>query len=105
MKQNIRSIITGTGSYIPERRIPNADFESNTFLSADGKHFEKDSKEIIRKFEEITGIRERRYASDDLLASDMGVLAAEKALELAGSRLITLSWLIILATYVPITKE
>jgi 3-oxoacyl-[acyl-carrier-protein] synthase-3 len=95
MKQNIRSIITGTGSYIPEQRIPNADFESQTFLNADGKPFEKDTKEIIRKFEEITGIKERRYASYDLLASDMGALAAKKALKSAGIERESLDYIIV----------
>lgn len=95
MKQNIRSIITGSGSYIPTCRIPNTAFENHTFLSADGKPFQKDSKEIIQKFGEITGIRERRYASDDLLASDMGAMAAEKALESAGVDRESLDYIIV----------
>ncbi len=95
MKQNIRSIITGTGSHIPERRIPNAYFESHTFLGADGKPFEKNTKEIIQKLEEITGIKERRYASDELVASDMGALAAEDALVSAGIDRESLDYIIV----------
>lgn len=84
MDKSLKSIITGTGSYIPQRKIPNSYFLDNTFLNADGSQFEKSNKEIIQKFTEITGIKERRYASDNVLASDMGAEAGKKALESAG---------------------
>jgi 3-oxoacyl-[acyl-carrier-protein] synthase-3 len=84
MKNSIHSIITGTGSYIPSQKVPNSDFLDRTFLNADGEPFDKTNEEIIQKFAEITGIEERRYATDDMLASDMGARAAEKALEAAG---------------------
>lgn len=84
MKNSIRSIITGTGSYIPSQKVPNSDFMDRTFLNADGEPFDKTNEEIIQKFSEITGIKERRYAADDMMASDMGASAAEKALESAG---------------------
>ncbi|PAU95103.1 3-oxoacyl-ACP synthase [Aliifodinibius salipaludis] len=84
MVHNNRSIITGTGSYIPPNKVPNEHFLDRTFLNADGSSFDKTNEEIIQKFEEITGIKERRYAADDVLASDMGAKAAEKALEDAG---------------------
>lgn len=84
MAHSNRSIITGTGSYIPPNRIPNEDFLNRTFLNADGSAFDKTNEEIIQKFEEITGIKERRYANDDVLASDMAAEAAENALEDAG---------------------
>lgn len=74
------SVITGTGSYIPRRKIPNSDFLENTFLNADGSPLDKDNKETIQKFAEITGIKERRYADDNVLASDMGAEAGEQAL-------------------------
>ena len=80
MENHIRSIITGTGSFIPDNIVPNDDFLDYNFLERDGKPFEKSNKEIIEKFQEITGIKERRYADDDMLASDMGAVAAERAL-------------------------
>ncbi|MEX2573242.1 MAG: ketoacyl-ACP synthase III [Balneolaceae bacterium] len=80
MNNRLYSVITGTGSYIPDRRVPNSDFLNHTFRDSDGTLFKRSNKEVIRKFEEITGIRERRYVGDDLLASDMGAIAAEKAL-------------------------
>lgn len=84
MENRIRSVITGTGSFIPDNIVTNEDFLENTFLERDGKPFEKSNQEIIEKFREITGIEERRYADDDMLASDMGAIAAERALESSG---------------------
>lgn len=84
MKNSIQSIITGTGSYIPGQKVPNSDFLDRTFLDADGKPFDKSNEEIIQKFSEITGIKERRYADDNILASDMGARAGEQALKSAG---------------------
>jgi 3-oxoacyl-[acyl-carrier-protein] synthase-3 len=78
------AVITGTGSYIPCRKIPNTNFLENTFLNNDGTPFEKDNEETIQKFSEITGIEERRYAKDDVMASDMGAKAGEQALSSAG---------------------
>jgi 3-oxoacyl-[acyl-carrier-protein] synthase-3 len=80
----IYSVITGTGSFIPSRKVSNSDFMNHTFLDANGTPFDKNNKEIIEKFAEITGIRERRYASDDMLASDMATEAAIEALDSAG---------------------
>ena len=76
-----KSIITATGSYIPPVRIPNDHFSQNEFYGRDGKRLEKPNEEIIKKLYEITGIRERRYVSDDLTTSDIAYLASEQALE------------------------
>ena len=84
MNKSSKTLITGTGSYIPKQKVVNADFLDRTFLNPDGTPFDKTNKEIIQKFTEITGIRERRYAADDVLASDMGTEAGGKALESAG---------------------
>ncbi len=95
MTDRIYSVITGTGSYIPKRKIPNSDFLKNTFLDIKGAGFDKKNEEIIEKFSEITGIRERRYATDDLMASDMGALAGEQALKASGIDPETLDYIII----------
>jgi 3-oxoacyl-[acyl-carrier-protein] synthase-3 len=77
----VRSIITRTGSYIPSRRVPNDHFLGSEFYDAAGKRPERPNAEIVRKLNEITGIEERRYAADEMAASDMGFHAAEAALE------------------------
>ncbi len=80
----INTIISGTGSYIPSIVKKNADFLKNEFLNEDGTPFEADNETIIEKFQAITGIRERRYASKDLNSSDLAYFAAVKAIKDAG---------------------
>jgi 3-oxoacyl-[acyl-carrier-protein] synthase III len=80
MDQKIYSVIAGTGSYMPEKIVPNKDFLSNTFYDKDGKVIETDGQEIIQKFEKITNIAERRYVRDDLVCSDIASIAAERAI-------------------------
>lgn len=95
MEKNRNSVITGTGSYIPPRVVPNSDFINHTFYDNSGKLFDKSNEEIVEKFSQITGIKERRYADDNLLASDMGALAGEKALEMSGIDPEKLSYIIV----------
>ena len=75
------SIITGTGCYIPTQRIANAFFMDHEFYGPDGTRLARPNAEIIAKFQEITGIQERRYVTDDLNTSDIASLSAERALE------------------------
>jgi len=80
----IRSIIAGTGSHIPSRVVPNDAFLNYEFRDADEKNIAKSNEEILQQFEAITGIRERRYAADDLVTSDMAYDAARQALQSSG---------------------
>ena len=77
-------LITGTGSYVPPAVITNKDFSGNVFYDMDGTAFEISHDEISEKFLAITGIAERRYVSDELVASDIGAIAARIAIEDAG---------------------
>jgi len=77
------SVIIGTGCYIPEKVVRNADFLQHIFHDLDGQKIDKTPEEITLKFEEITGIKERRYVTDNLLTSDIAFFAAEQALESA----------------------
>ena len=80
-----RSVIIGTGSYIPERRVSNEEFMKNRFFMDYGEPLQvADNPRTVSRFQEITDIGERRWAADDQVASDLGLLAAEKALESAG---------------------
>ena len=74
------SIITGTGSYLPTTKVLNSNFLNHTFYETNGKVLQKDILSITEKFSEITGIRERRYAEPEQVASSLGILAAEEAL-------------------------
>lgn len=81
--------VVGTGSYVPERRLTNADLE---------KMVDTSDEWIITR----TGIRERRIAAPDEHTSDMATKAAERALEAAGLTAEDLD-LIIVASITPDT--
>ncbi|MFC5498775.1 beta-ketoacyl-ACP synthase III [Caenimonas terrae] len=70
------SRITGTGSYLPPRRVTNADLAAQ--LAASG--VETSDQWIVER----TGIRARHFAADGVTSSDLGVEAAKRALESAG---------------------
>lgn len=55
------TIINGTGTVLPERRIKNEAFLSNVFMDENGIPIPKPTEEIIAKLEQITGIKERGY--------------------------------------------
>ncbi len=80
----LRSVIVGTGSCVPSNRVHNADFMGHDFLGAGGAKLEKSNAEILGQFEAITGIRERRHVTDDLVTSDIAAMAAEAALQSSG---------------------
>lgn len=76
----LKSIITGTGSYIPTVVKTNQDFSSNTFYTENQILIDKPSSEISEKFKQITGIAERRYVSEDFSTSTIGTEAAKLAI-------------------------
>ena len=62
--------ITGIGSYIPEMKVANTDFDKHVFLNQDGSPFAYPNEVVIEKFKSITGIDKRRYALPDQCTSD-----------------------------------
>jgi len=72
--------IIGSGSYIPTNRVKNEEFLNNEFFGPDGEKLDKCNEEIVGQFEKITGIYERRYVTDDQVASDIALLAAQEAI-------------------------
>jgi len=66
----IRSVVSGTGSYLPENILTNSELE---------KKVDTTDEWIIER----TGIRQRHIAADDQVTSDLAVNAALKALESA----------------------
>ena len=81
MNKTIYTVIAGTGSYLPTKFIRNEDFLKNEFYDEDGKKLDKENKEIIDKFFEITTIAERRYVTDNLVTSDIACYAAIDAIK------------------------
>ena len=95
MAKILNTVITGTGSYIPSRIVQNSDFVSHKFYDQSGNPFNKGNEETIEKFRQITGIEERRYADDDIMASDMGAEAGKKAITMSGIDPETLDYIIV----------
>jgi 3-oxoacyl-[acyl-carrier-protein] synthase III len=83
----IRSVIVGTGSCLPERRVSNAEL---------AERIDTSDEWIVER----TGIRERRVAADDQALSDLAMPAARQALEQAGIDAGTVD-LVIVATVTP----
>ena len=74
------SIITGTGCYIPTRKIKNEYFLKSEFYNANHEKLTKSNQDIIATLQDITCIKERRWATDDLVTSDIAYMAAKEAL-------------------------
>ncbi|MGA8785895.1 MAG: 3-oxoacyl-ACP synthase, partial [Polaromonas sp.] len=86
------SRITGTGSYLPPRRLTNADLAAELAI----KGVETSDEWIVDR----TGIRARHFAAPDVTSSDLGVEAAKRALDAAGLQAADID-LIIVATSTP----
>lgn len=86
------SRITGTGSYLPPRRLTNADMVS--LLAAKG--VETSDEWIVER----TGIRARHFADDGIYSSDLALEACRNALSAAGRSAQDVD-LIIVATSTP----
>ena len=86
------SKIIGTGSYLPPRRVTNQDLS----LQLAAKGIETSDEWIFSR----SGIAARHYADPDMQSSDLAVMAARRALEMAGCELDDVD-LILLATSTP----
>ncbi len=86
------SRITGTGSFLPPRRLTNADLVEE--LAARGVETSDDW--IVER----TGIRARHFVADGVYSSDLGLEAAQRALASAGRTAQEID-LIIVATSTP----
>ena len=86
------SRITGTGSYLPPRRLTNADLAAELAV----RGVETSDAWIVER----TGIRARHFADDGVFSSDLGLEAAKKALDAAGRTANDVD-LIIVATSTP----
>jgi 3-oxoacyl-[acyl-carrier-protein] synthase-3 len=82
--QASRTVITGTGSYIPAHIKTNQDFTASKFYDEDLQPLTTPADEIVEKFKGITGIEERRYADLEMNSSDMALIASRIAIENAG---------------------
>jgi 3-oxoacyl-[acyl-carrier-protein] synthase-3 len=102
---NQRTVITGTGSFIPALIKSNRDFTVHDFYSDNMQRITTPPEEVVRKFKEITGIEERRYAKEDLNASDLGTEAAKMAIQDSGIDPETLDMVIVAHNFGNVVKH
>jgi 3-oxoacyl-[acyl-carrier-protein] synthase-3 len=90
------SILTGSGRSLPTRKVENKEFLDHEFFLGPGQPVDSSgTAEVIRKFQDITEISERRYVTDDLVASDLGAQASELAIADADIDPETLDYIIV----------
>ena len=95
MSSEIKSVIIGTGCFIPENVIANDQFLQHKFYEADGRPILRENAEVISKFQDITEIAERRYADNEHNASDLGFFAAQEAISSSGIDPETLDYIVV----------
>ncbi len=100
-----RSIITGTGSYIPTEVKTNRDFTIHDFYDEKNQRVSTPPQEVVEKFKQITGIEERRYATTDLNTSDIATIAAKIAIEDSGIDPETIDQLIVAHNFGNVIKH
>ena len=103
--EQLKTVITGTGSYIPTEVVGNRDFTVHNFYAEDHKRIETAPMEVVEKFRQITGIAERRYASKDLNSSDIATFAARDAIEESGIDPETLDQIIVAHNFGNVIKH
>jgi len=102
--KNINTVITGTGCYIPEVKVPNQHFVKHIFYEKDESAIDGEVHEVVEKFRDITGIRERRWVSENQTASDIATIAAERAILDAGIDRETIDQIIVAQNFGDVIK-
>ncbi len=105
MNTEYRTVIVGTGSYIPTEIISNDFFLNNVFYDPSGTKIQKSNPEIVEKLRAITGIEERRYVSAELVTSDIAYFSAIDALDSSGIDPESLDCIIVAHNFGDVTLE
>ena len=101
----LRTVITGSGAYIPPIIKTNRDFAVHDFYGEDSVKITTPPEEVTEKFKQITGIEERRYAETDVNASDIGTIAAKIAIAESGIDPETLDQIIVAHNFGNVAKH
>ena len=100
-----RSVITGTGAYIPNEVKSNRDFTANNFYNETHHKIDVAPLEVVEKFKAITGIEERRYAPSEMTSSGMAAIAAREAIAMSGVDPETIDQLILAHNFGDVMKH
>lgn len=101
----MKSVITGIGSYIPSQIKTNRDFTVHDFYGEDFMPVTQDPNIVVEKFKAITGIEERRYATPEMNASEMGTIAANIAIQQSKIDIETIDQIIVAHNFGNVTKH
>ncbi len=102
---SVKAVIIGTGCYVPEIVKSNHDFMVQSFYGEDNRRIDAPPEEVVEKFQEITGIAERRYACEEINASDMAIKASIIAVEDSGIDAEELDQIIVAHNFGNVTKH
>jgi 3-oxoacyl-[acyl-carrier-protein] synthase III len=105
MEQLVSTVITGSGSYIPEKIIKNDYFLKSEFYDKSGVRISKPNSEIVKTLHKITEISERRYIADDQVTSDMGYYAGLEAIKSAQIDPESLDYIIVAHNFGDLLKD
>ncbi len=91
---NMNIKIVSSGCYIPTKVIGNQDFGQFDFRDENGLPLKDNNERIAKKLQQITGIEERRYVENNLTTTDIGTIAAQRAIQNANIDPETLDYII-----------
>lgn len=99
------TIITGSGKYLPSRKIKNSDFLNNEFYDREGVKISKANEAIINTLQKITDIEERRYVEEEYVTSDLAFFAGKDAIESAQIDPENLDYIIVAHNFGDVLKD
>lgn len=100
-----RTVITGSGCFIPSHIKTNRDFTVNDFYDEHHHRIHTPPDVVVEKFRQITGIAERRYADPEVNSSDIAYEAAKLAIEESGIDAETIDQIIVAHNFGNVIKH
>lgn len=100
-----RTVITGSGCFIPTHIKTNRDFTVNDFYDEHHHRIHTPPDVVVEKFKQITGIAERRYADPEVNSSDIAYEAAKLAIEESGVDAETIDQIIVAHNFGNVIKH
>lgn len=100
----INTMIIGTGSHIPDVIVKNEDYINQDFYTEKLEKIKSSGEKIIRQFQAITGINERRHAEKGINTSDIAFFAAEEAIKDSGIDRETIDQIIVAQNFGDVEK-
>jgi len=86
------------------QKIENKDYFKSIFFEKDQTLIKGSGEDIVRKFRDITGIRERRWVTKDQTTSEIAALAAERAIKTGNIDRETIDYIIVANNFGDVVK-